>query len=193
MHLGDRRYALKLRIPYAVFVTAALAFVFALHGTLQAQDAQPLAEVDLLQVAHQAIDKADWSAAERALRQLLAVTPEAIEPHYLLAHVLFREQRPADSLAEYTAAAKLRMPTADELTVVASDYVLLKDYADAERWLRYATERSPANVIAWYLLGRTQYKLDHAQDAVSSFRRCLALSPNNIRAEYNLGLALERL
>ena len=76
---------------------------------------------------------------------------------------------------------------------VASDYVLLKDLADAERWLLYATAHFPENAKAWYLLGRTQYNLDHAAAAAASFRRQLELQPREVRAEYNLGLALEKL
>jgi len=148
---------------------------------------------DDLAAAHRAIEKADWKAAEGELRQSLALHPATPDPHFLLAYVLFREQHAANSLAEYTAAARLRTPTADELVVVASDYILLKDYPDAERWLVYATGQSPAIASAWYLLGRTQFRLDHAAAAAASFRRCLELSPGDVRAEYNLGLALEKL
>lgn len=115
------------------------------------------------------------------------------EAHYLLGYVLFREQRAKDSLAEYTAGAGLRAPTAGELEVVASDYVLLKDFADAAKWLRYAVERAPGEVRGWYLLGRAEYSLDHAAEAVTAFERCLRLTPKDVRCEYNLGLAYEKL
>lgn len=181
-----------------VLCQGAVASLIATHALSQpllailpAQaDASP---ADRLGAAHRAVDKADWKGAELELRQLLALEPTTPEPRFLLGYVLFREQRATDSLAEYTAAARLRMPTADELIVVASDYILLKDYADAERWLLYAIEHSPANVTAWYLLGRTQFRLDHAAAAATSFRRCLELSPGDVRAEYNLGLALEKM
>ncbi len=146
-----------------------------------------------LAAAGLAIKNADWKGAERELRQLLSSQPQTPEPHFLLGYVLFREQLATQSLAEYTAAARLRQPNDDDLVVVASDYVLLKDYADAERWLLYATEHSPANATAWYLLGRTQYNLDHTAAAAASFERRLQLTPTDIRAEYNLGLALEKL
>ncbi len=146
-----------------------------------------------LQAAYQAIKIADWTAAEQALRPLLAATPEAPEPHYLLGYVLFRRDRATESLAEYTAGARLRPPTPDDLIVVASDYILLKAYTEAEHWLQDATAQAPRNRFAWYMLGRTQYTLDHAADALASFERCLQLSPNDVRAEYNRGLALERL
>ena len=143
--------------------------------------------------ARRAIAMQDWETAERDLREVLRLQGASPDPHFLLGYVLFRQHHPTESLAEYTAGAHLRTPDADELIVVASDYILLKDYPDAERWLLHATEHWPANATAWYLLGRTQYNLDRAATAAASFRRSLELSPRDVRAEYNLGLALEKL
>ncbi len=168
--------------------------MLAVRAPGQAAEAEPLAE------ARRAVDAGHLSAAEALLRVVLRAgpgtqpaPPVTAEAHYLLGYVLFREQRATDSLAEYTAGAALQAPTAQELEVVASDYVLLKDYADAEHWLRYATARAPAELRAWYLLGRTEYNLDRDQEAADAFQRCLQLAPRDIRCEYNLGLAFERL
>lgn len=139
------------------------------------------------------ITAGDLPAAETRLRALIAAAPGDPEPRFLLGYVLFRQQRATDSLSTFTAAAALRNPTAEELTTVASDYVLLKDFADAKRWLTLATSTEPTNAGAWYLLGRTDYNLDLAEEAKSAFLTCLRLQPANIRARYNLGLAEERL
>lgn len=139
------------------------------------------------------IELGQFPAAEAALRHSLEVDPSQADAHYLLGYVLFRERKPTESLAEFTAGARGREPTSEELKIVASDYISLKDYADAERWLRFATEHAPADAAAWYLLGRTQYNEDHAADAISSFQRCLRLRPRDLKAEYNLGLAYERV
>lgn len=146
-----------------------------------------------LATAHQQLQQTHLPQAEQTLRDTLALAPTNAEAHYLLGYVLFREVRAKESLAEYTAAAQLRQPTAEELTVIASDYVLLKDFADADKWLQYATTLAPTDPQIWYLLGRTQYNEDHAAEAARSFERCLALRPQEIRAEYNLGLAYEKL
>ena len=68
-----------------------------------------------------------FAQADALLRPLIAANPKAAEPHYLLAYAFLREDKPADSLNEYTTAAALRTPTAAELRSVALDYVLLKD------------------------------------------------------------------
>ena len=144
-------------------------------------------------LARQLLADSRFSAAEQELRDVLAQQPDAVEAHYLLGYTLFRERRAPESLAEYAAGARLGAPTAEELAVIASDYILLKDLADAEKWLLYATVHEPLNAGAWYLLGRTQYNRDHVADAARSFTRCLELRPRDVRAEYNLGLAYEKL
>jgi Flp pilus assembly protein TadD len=139
------------------------------------------------------ISRSQFTQAEQDLRKILAERQDAAEAHYLLGYTLFRQRRLPESLAEYAAGGRLRMPTADELTVVASDYILLKDLPDAEKWLLYATTHDPSNAFAWYLLGRAQYNQDHAADAAHSFEYCLELNPRDVRAEYNLGLVYEKL
>lgn len=143
--------------------------------------------------AKRLIELGQFPAAEAALRHAIEVNASQSEAHYLLGYVLFRERKATESLAEFTAGARLRPPTSEELKIVASDYILLKAYADAEHWLRLALDHDPADVTAWYLLGRTQYNEDHDLDAVSSFQRCLRLRPRDLKAEYNLGLAFEKL
>ena len=164
-----------------------LASSFARAQAIPSISPTPLAEVRSL------IAAGNLPLAETRLRSLIATAPQDPEPRFLLGYVLFRQQRAADSLAVFTEAAALRNPTADELSTVASDYVLLKDYADARRWLTLATRTDPANVNAWYLLGRADYNLDLAEEAKQAFLTCLRLQPGDVKARYNLGLAEERL
>ena len=155
--------------------------------------ALPTLSPDPLHEVRSLITAGNLPVAESRLRTLIAAAPADPEPHFLLGYVLFREQRPTDSLSAYTQAAALRKPTAVELTTVASDYVLLTDYADAKRWLTVATRTEPTNAAAWYLLGRTDYNLDLAEEARQAFLTCLRLQPDHIKAHYNLGLTEERL
>ncbi len=168
-----------------------LAFV---SGASLSSAQQTPASPDLkIAEARRHLGLAQLPEAERDLRDALTLDPSATEAHFLLGYVLFRERRPADSLAEYNAAACLRTPTADELLSIASDYILLKDLADAERSLLFATAHYPADPALWYLLGRTEYNQDHNANAAHAFARVLELRPRDLRAEYNLGLAFERL
>lgn len=127
--------------------------------------------------------------AEAIVRSYLDRNPASADAHFLLGYVLFREQRARDSLAEFTAGAKYRRPKADEFMTIASDYVLLDDYVDADKWFSEVTQERPDDADAWYLLGRTQYNENDYPKAVASFGRALALHPRYIEAENNLGLA----
>lgn len=154
--------------------------------------ASGLAAPDLAKV-RALLTQGRYDVAETELRRAISQAPETAEPRFLLAFVLFKQQRAKDSLAAYTEAARLRRPTADEFVVIASDYVLLDDLADAQRWLTVATAEAPQKVEAWYLLGRTEYRLDHPEQAKAAFLTCLRLDPAHVRARYNLGLTYVRL
>ena len=160
----------------------ALSFLCAFAGYCQ-QPADPLAKPRAF------LEEGKLAKSETALYDYLSSHPASAEAHFLLGYVLFREQKPVESLAEFTAGARARRPKADELKTVASDYVLLRDYADADNWFTEVTVENPNDPDAWYLLGRTKYNENGFVEAVSSFERALALRPKYIEAENNLGLS----
>jgi tetratricopeptide (TPR) repeat protein len=135
------------------------------------------------------VEHGDYPDAARNLSAYLADHAASADAHFLLGYVLYREDKPRESLAEYTAGAHLRKPDANDLAVVAMDYILLHDYADADKWLSIATAWRPENELYWYYLGRTKYNENRFQEAADAFRKCLTLQPRDVRAEYNLGLA----
>jgi tetratricopeptide (TPR) repeat protein len=139
------------------------------------------------------LDHGQYAEAERILRDRLADHASEVEARYLLAYALFRENKPADSLKEYTEAARQRAPRAAELKTVALDYVLLNDYDDAEHWARYSLSLDANDAEAWYEFARIEYTLNRFQAAVEAFQRALQLDPVSVKAENNLGLALEGL
>ncbi|MGB9418189.1 MAG: tetratricopeptide repeat protein, partial [Acidobacteriaceae bacterium] len=112
---------------------------------------------------------------------------------YLLGDVLFREQKARDSLAEFTAGAKFKHPGASELKTVASDDVLLADFADADKWFSEVTAETPNDADAWYLLGRTKYNENRFAEAIAAFEHVLTLRPKDVQTEDNLGLSEQGL
>jgi tetratricopeptide (TPR) repeat protein len=133
----------------------------------------------------------NFPAAEDALRRYIASHTGSSDALYMLGFVLNRQNRPSDSLHVYTQAAALAPPTGDDLKIVALDYVLLDDYADAIKWLEKAVERDPKNEDAWYYLGRAYYTKARLGEARKAFETVLALNPHSSKAENNLGLILE--
>lgn len=154
-------------------------------------DASP--ETNSLATAQKLMHDGNFARADAALRPLIAADPNAAEPHYLLAYALMREDKPADSLKEYTKAAALRPPTAAELRSVALNYVLLHDLSDADRWMSRSLAMDGSDAETWYAMGRLRYTQGRYSDALACFEKTLSLNPRSVKGENNLGLAYEAL
>jgi len=147
----------------------------------------------LLDLARSLVAKGELESADRAVRKYLDQRPNSPDGHFLLGYILFRAGKAQDSLPQYTEGAKYRDPSASDLKVVALDYVLLGDYADADTWLTRSLERDPKDAQGWYYLGRAKYNENRLEEAIRAFERCLEIEPKNVKAEDNLGLSLEGL
>jgi Flp pilus assembly protein TadD len=135
----------------------------------------------------------DFKGAESTLRTYLVTNPRSGEARYLLAYALLRQNKPRDSLEEYTRAAALQTPTAEQLREVGQDYVLSDDTADAGKWIMRSIEMNRADPEGWYSLGRLRYTEQRFGDATDSFKQALVLAPGSVKVENNLGLAYEGL
>ncbi len=147
----------------------------------------------LLDDARSAIAKSDYKRAKAQLEAYLRENSTSADAYYLLAYSLLRLDDPKASLTEYTRAAELRPPSFQELRYVAEDYVLLDDYADAERWMQRSAQMNAQDPDTWYGLGRIQYTLQKFLSAVESFQKALALAPHSVKVEDNLALTYESL
>ncbi len=150
-------------------------------------------ETNPLEAAQKLMHDSKFVQAAAALRPLIAADPKAAEPRYLLAYALLREDKPTDSLNEYTKAATLRPPTAAELRNVALDYVLLKDLTDADRWMSRSLAMNGRDAETWYAMGRLRYTEGRYSDALTCFEKTVTLNPRSVKGENNLGLAYEAL
>jgi len=139
------------------------------------------------------LDAGRLAEAESSARNYLAMHASSADAHFLLGYILFREQKPKESLAEFTAGASFRRPGADDFKIVASDYVILRDYADADKWFSEAVAANPNDADTWYLLGRTKFNENNFADSISNFEHALTLRPKYIEAENNIGLAWREL
>ena len=163
------------------------------------------------------LEKGMANDSEGLVRQYLDGHANSAEAHFLLGFILFREiqeaaklqapmgnvkalesaasglsskeEKAKASLAQFTAGAKYRKPSAFDLKIVALDYVLLADYTDADKWLTRSLEKNPQDSDGWYSLGRIKYNENRFADAINAFERCLNLDPRSVKAEDNLGLS----
>jgi Flp pilus assembly protein TadD len=158
--------------------------------------------------------------AELTVRDYLKDHAHSADAHFLLGYALFRkiqvdaganrsqalqdgvpssgdlksrEQNVRASLAEYTEGAKFHAPSAFDLKIVALNYVLLKDYPDADKWLTKSVQSDPKDSEVWYYLGRTKYNENRFEEAITSFQYFLKLEPKSVKGEDNLGLSYQGL
>jgi len=152
-----------------------------------------LGSSEALERAHELIKLKQFSAAEGVLDVALgngALTPSG---HYLLAYCLLRENKPEDALREYTAAAQVQPPSADDLRNVANAYAVLHDMTDAEKWMTRSVQIDAKDPNGWYGLGRIYFTQQRFGEAAACFQKTAALDPRSVKAEDNLGLTLEAL
>ena len=147
----------------------------------------------LLEQSRSLADKGDFKQAERTIRRYLDQHANSADGHFLLGFILFKQGKPQASLPEYTEGAKFRNPSANDLQIVALNYVLLEEYADADHWFTRSLEFNPNNPQGWYYLGRAKYSENRFEEAISAFRQCLNRDPKNIKAQDNLGLSYQAL
>ncbi len=185
----DKRKLRGVGLP-AVLAGVALMCGAQQIGTLTPS---PPVQASALQTAQQLIHDGKFAQADAMLRALIAADAHAAEPRYLLAYSLMREDKPADSLKEYTEAAALRAPTAPDLRNVALDYVLLKGLPEADRWMSRSLAMDGNDAETWYAMGRLRYTEGRYGDAAECFQKTLVLNPRSVKGEDNLGLAYEGL
>jgi Flp pilus assembly protein TadD len=168
----------------------------ALAAQISAAQAQQVAGAraeTALAEANRLMDAGQFDRAAAVLSGLVSEQPGSAAGHRMLAYSYLRLDDPKRSLAEYTRAAAIERPSAVDLQNVAKDYVLLGDTASAAHWLTVSLEENARDPESWYSLGRVRYTEQHFQEAAECFRRSLALLPRSVKAENNLGLALEGL
>ena len=170
----------------------------------------PLAKARVL------LQDGDIEAGEHTVRDYLKDHVASAEAHFLLGYALFRkvqvdssaelkngaatpqeeksrQEYAKQSLAEFTEGAKYQVPGAFDLKIVSLDYVLLKDYPDADKWLTRSLQQNPADSENWYYLGRTKYNENRFAEAISAFQQYLKLDPQSVKGEDNLGLSYQGL
>ena len=156
-----------------------------------AQELQPADA--LLAQARFAMQAGSFASAEGLARKYVSRQDGSADGHYLLGYILSHEGKAKESLAEYTRAAQLRPPSANDFKVVAVDYVQLGDFLDADTWFTKALQMNPSDADGWYYLGRTKYNENRFSEAIDAFHACLKLDAKNVKAEDNLGLSYEGL
>lgn len=173
---------------------SALLLIAAFASGANAQNLSPSAAsgAELAQ-AKSLVREGKNHEAEMAVRRLLDSGKDSEGARSVLGLVLYQEGRPADSLAEFTRAARFKTPTTDELIIVALDYVMLRDLAKADKWMTVVVQAQPSSAAGWRYLGGIKYSENRFSEAIESYEKCLALQPHDVLVEDGIGRSLEGL
>ncbi|MFP5236960.1 MAG: tetratricopeptide repeat protein [Acidobacteriota bacterium] len=139
------------------------------------------------------IRRGQLAGAAQALHAYLKKDEASATAHMLLGLVEYEQDRPADSLGEFTRAAQLKTPRASELVIVGLDYVKLRDLANADKWMTVAVQKDPGSAGAWRYLGGIKYSENRFAEAIEAYRHCLQLVPHDVPSEDGIGRSLEGL
>ena len=186
------------------------------HASAQPANSVPKSADPALDNARSLLQDGHVDEAEHIVRDYLKEHHDSAQAHFLLGYTLFRkvqvdaskevnignttaqeaksrDEYAKQSLAEFTEGAKNQVPSAFDLKVVSLDYVLLKDYPDADKWLTRSLQKDPSDSDGWYYLGRTKYNENRFTEAIEAFQHYLKLVPRSVKGEDNLGLSYQGL
>jgi tetratricopeptide (TPR) repeat protein len=191
-----REYRFRTKVLSFLYIVVSasqlIALVPALPQTI-VPDKMPNSASSILDDARSISQAGHQEDAERILQQYLMKNPASAEAHALLGLVNFREGKPDKSLDEYSTTAKYGSVTADDLRIVALDYVKLNELSDAERWLKESIKRDSKDWRTWRYLGGVEYSEERVADAADAFQHCLGLDPENVLAEDGLARSHEAM
>jgi tetratricopeptide (TPR) repeat protein len=159
---------------------AAAATFFAFSGGSFAQNAHQVdapadaaatdtADLPLLINARLDVNNGMAEQADHEVRQYLGKHPNSAKP-------ASKPTRPKHRWRSIPKAPNNRTPSYLDLKVAALDYILLEDYADADKWLSRSLEWNPQDAESWYDLGRIKYNEASFSEARNAFDRCLKLN-----------------
>jgi len=185
-----------VRIPalvLAIWIPAAMA-LFGQAPALHSGATTPRSPSESL-LAQAEVLLQDGMPAEALplVRQYLKEQPDSPDGHVALGFILFKQSKAAESLREYSEAAKYRNLTAFELKIAALNYAMLEDYPNADRGLTESLEMNPGDLQACNNLGEIKFLQERYEEAIGVFRGCLKLDSKNVFAGNGLGSAYEQM
>jgi len=124
-----------------------------------------------------------------AARKALELDPGLAEAHVLLANTQQRNWQWADAEAEYRRALELDSNDAFAYRGLAFWFLCQGRTQDALDWFRHARELDPLGISATSY-GRLLFHSHHFEEAIREYRSVLASQPDDLPANFFLGMAL---
>jgi tetratricopeptide (TPR) repeat protein len=129
--------------------------------------------------------------AEKLFRQGMSREPGSLESLEGLMDVAFRKNKPADGLQLVQAAIDKNPNNAKLYVLQAKALIKNKQHHEAEQALERATQLDNQNADAIELLAELQAVRGARDQAIASYQRAIALSPNALPMQVALGSLYE--
>ncbi len=149
-----------------------------------------------LRQAEDAIDKKDYSTAERLLEGLTAKDANSYRAWFDLGFLHNAQGRSEEAIAAYRKAVAAK-PDIFESNLNLGLMLARSNNQEAETFLRAATKLKPADHAeealwrAWLSLGHVM-EASKPEEAAAAYHEAIRLQPNSVDAHLSLGSVLER-
>ena len=120
---------------------------------------------------------------------------EAAELQSMFVRAVQLEEDPAtidDAIRLYQAILLKKQDHAPACINLGTIFYNRRDFPNAERMYRRATEADPGYALAFFDLGNVLDEMQRLPDAIGAYRRAIEIVPAYADAHYNLALAYER-
>ncbi|MBC7396881.1 MAG: tetratricopeptide repeat protein, partial [Bdellovibrionales bacterium] len=142
-------------------------------------------------LAAEYLKKGSMSYAVDECKASLKIDPSSVDVHLMLGGIYSLNNETDRSLAEYESVLKMD-PKNDEAAVFKTQVLAEKDRIDeALKFIRGFTAKVNDSAAAWYYTGKLEQTKEHTNEAISAYRKALAIRSGFSQASLALGLIFE--
>ena len=141
----------------------------------------------------QAVRKHNYADEKAVIGRALSDHPLSRELQILAGRLAYLEKHPKDAADALERADKIQPLSADDRMTLALAQQFSGQPGPARAEIAKLTSAFPKTAQYAYLLGRFDVQNKHMEDAVTDFRKAIALDPNLLRAYEELGQVQENL
>jgi tetratricopeptide (TPR) repeat protein len=137
--------------------------------------------------------KHNYAAEKAVIDQADAEHPRSWELMVMAGRLAYIEKQPRDAVVAFQRADKIKpLSESDRLTLALAEQ-FTGQLGPARTEVLALSKAFPKNPQYPYLLGRLDVQTHHPEDAVTNFRKAIALDPGQMRAWEEMGRAQEAL
>lgn len=134
-----------------------------------------------------------YQAAERDLKQAVALAPESYPAHYVLGHLLVARGNVASGIQEYQKAIAISPQQPRTYCQLGRALEENNELEQAERYFEQAISIDPQYEPAYYEMGKMQLRNNQLQKAAENLAHAIQINPASQRSYYLLIQAYGRL